>query len=123
MSRQLSLEQKRAEAAWQAVEEIKESKSEYLSLARSAPASIQINGLGQTLSFWLAKDQKEHKSLYKNVSGWVMSRLNIENPNGKSDRLMEWIVKEATSQQYRWATTETIAYLNWIKRFAEAKLG
>lgn len=114
MSRQQSLEQKRARAAWDAVTTVQQNK-EYLSLARNAPADIQISGLGQTLSFWLAKNKPEHQALYKHVSDWVIKQLGINRSN-----LMDWIMNEASSQQYRHATNEALAFLVWVKRFAQA---
>lgn len=118
MSRQQSLEQERASIAWDAVKSVQQNKKEYLALANNAPADIQMSGLGQTLSFWLAKGKPEHKALYKHVSDWVIKQLKIT----RSD-LMEWIVKEASSQQYRHATNEALAFLVWIKRFAQAAEG
>jgi CRISPR-associated protein Cmr5 len=39
-----------------------------------------------------------------------------------SDRLLNWVV-EKDSVAYRRATAEALAFLNWLKRFAEAELG
>jgi CRISPR-associated protein Cmr5 len=121
VSRQRSLEQERAAHAYAAVKNEKGKKDKELkSLARSAPASIQSNGLGQTLAFWKARKEKEehHLALYHALSGWLKKQLSL-----KDDRdLLEWIATEATSLQYRQATAEALAYLNWYKRFAEAEL-
>jgi CRISPR-associated protein Cmr5 len=40
-----------------------------------------------------------------------------------SKELLEWVVKDASTDQYRRATTEAIAFLSWVKRFSEAELG
>jgi CRISPR-associated protein Cmr5 len=119
MSAQQSLEQKRAQAAWTAVKNVSEKKKEYKALANNAPADIQINGLGQTLAFWRAKGKGEHKAIYSAVSDWVTKQLKATHTDG----LLGWIMNEATSQQYRQATTEALAFLVWLKRFAEAELG
>ncbi|MCS7177919.1 MAG: type III-B CRISPR module-associated protein Cmr5 [Anaerolineae bacterium] len=118
MSVRRTMEQERAERAWQAVREVqKEKQKEYLALARSAPADIQNSGLAQTLAFWRAKGDIHHKALYKHVSEWVMERLGA----GKGD-LLTWITDARTSSdQYRRATVEALAFLVWIKRFAEAE--
>lgn len=118
MSRQQSLEQERARAAWKAVNSVQRSKKEYLSLAKNAPADIQMSGLGQTLSFWQAKAKSEHKDLYSHVSGWVTKQLRLKHSD-----LMEWIMVEASSQQYRHVTNEALAFLVWVKRFAQASEG
>lgn len=122
MSNQRTLEQKRAEDAWNQVTQVKDRgklyAKEYNSLARGSIAYIQINGLGQVLAFWRAKNEAHHHALYEHVSGWVCKQMGINN----NLHLLEWIVKDASSEQYRRATTEAIAYLMWIKRFAEAEL-
>jgi len=53
------------------------------------------------------------------VSGWLNSKesMNLAKPD-----LVEWVSKEAKVADYRRATTETIAFLVWLKRFAEAEL-
>jgi len=122
-SRQRSLEQERAKAAWKAVLSAKQKgedyQKKYKPLARGAPANIQQNGLGQTLAFWLAKPKEDQqKDLYASVSTWVKSQINW--PEAKE--LLPWIVEHAETDQYRRATSEAIAFLNWVKRFAEAEL-
>jgi CRISPR-associated protein Cmr5 len=121
MSQQQSLEQKRAAQAWDCVKEVKSRnyKKDYLSLARSAPADIQANGLGQTLAFWRAKKKDEHNTaLYQHVATWVKMQVRFT----QSSDLLEWIMKQASTDDYRRATTEAIAFLSWVKRFAEAEL-
>ncbi len=121
MSQQRSLEQRRAAHAWECVKEVKSQsyKKDYLSLARSAPADIQANGLGQTLAFWRAKKKDEEKeALYQHVAAWVKTQVRFTQPSD----LLEWIMKQARTDEYRRATTEAIAFLSWVKRFAEAEL-
>ncbi|MBN2007621.1 MAG: type III-B CRISPR module-associated protein Cmr5 [Anaerolineae bacterium] len=121
MSQQRSLEQKRATIAWEAVTQVKGQsfQDKYKSLAANAPADIQTNGLGQTLAFWKAKGGEEHRMLYQAVSVWVKGQLNMP---ATSDFLV-WVMQTATTDQYRRATAEAIAFLSWLKRFAEAELG
>ncbi|MBX3057902.1 MAG: type III-B CRISPR module-associated protein Cmr5 [Anaerolineae bacterium] len=128
-SKRQTIEQKRAAQAYKDVTNVDnvdqqyraELGRKYNSLARSAPALVQSNGLGQALAFWRAKagrDKKgEHWLLYSHVSTWVMQELKAD----PQEALLEWVVQQDT-QTYRRATTETMAYLNWLKRFAEALL-
>lgn len=127
-SKRQSIEQKRATQAYKDVTDVDnqyrdELGRKYNSLARSAPAMVQSNGLGQALAFWRAKagrDKKgEHWLLYSHVSAWVMNELNTQSK--EAEGLLEWVVQQDT-QTYRRATTETMAYLTWLKRFAEAIL-
>ena len=128
MSRQRLLEQERADAAWEAVQAVKSKTCQklYGQLARSAAADVQANGLGQTLAFWRAKGKKDaeagdaHWLLQEHISSWVMAHLGLQqHRNG----LLGWIIDQASSDDYRRATAEAMAFLIWLKRFAEAELG
>lgn len=133
MSRQRTLEQERADKAWQQIQIVKNLSGkvpqEYSSLAKKAPADIQSNGLGQTLAFWRAKgfDGGQPKDggntadyqLLQNVTEWLNSDKSLKL--GKAN-LVEWVSREATVIEYRQATAEAIAFLVWLKRFAEAEL-
>ncbi len=122
ISFQQSIEQERASVAWDCVQRMlmNPNKKEYGQLAKRAPADIQISGLGQTLAFWKAKGENYHRQLFKDVSDRVIHYLKID-VNDKED-LLVWIMKRASTDQYRLATAEAIAFLGWVKRFAEAEL-
>jgi CRISPR-associated protein Cmr5 len=44
----------------------------------------------------------------------------IRQANGRD--LLDWVIKDAMTNDYRRATAEAIAFLGWAKRFAEAEL-
>jgi len=123
-SLQQTQEQERARSAWNCVRKVKEEldekrAGEYRALARSEATDILTNGLGQTLAFLLSKDKGDkgkhttsHWALYSHLSAWI--------PESNSD-LLKWLT-EQSSDVYRQTTVEVIAYLNWLKRFAEAEL-
>jgi CRISPR-associated protein Cmr5 len=139
MSLQQSLEQKRAAEAWKFVEEIekfedgdkgKDIRKKYGSLAHKAPADIQIGGLAQTLAFWKAKSTPKergketseniaHEKILSHISLWVTGKDGMDL--GEID-FLNWLVNKAETSQYRRATAETLAFLVWVKRFAESKL-
>lgn len=85
--------------------------------------------MGQTLAFWRAKGYDKgrpkdsganaHAQLLRHVSEWIHGQVKL----GDSKEVLEWIAKEASTDQYRRATAEAIAFLSWVKRFAEAELG
>jgi len=142
MSRQRSLEQERAKAAWEKIhavvernehlEEKRRFSKEYGSLAKSAPADIQASGLGQTLAFWRAKGYEKgqpkkngdnaHYQLLTHLSAWLREQLKL-SVSQDPQSVLEWIATQATTDEYRRATAEAIAFLIWLKRFAEAELG
>lgn len=122
-----SLDQKRAEQALKDVNQVNDSnsdkfKSKYAGLARKTPASVQSSGLGQSLAFLRAKAGQnrtdEHWTMYVHISAWVIGQIR---PAEKPDHFLEWVIEQDTSM-YRRATAEAMAYLNWLKRFAEALL-
>lgn len=133
MSNQRTLEQKRAALAWTSVQGIKnnpnvEIKKKYSSLAQKAPADIQTNGLGQTLAFWRAKSATKEKETAENVAHReILTHLKnwLNNDDGMKigvTDLVDWISNTANTNDYRRATSEAIAFLVWLKRFAESDL-
>lgn len=117
MSQQQTLQQKRASHAWHAVEEVdkKSYKKDYGSLVRGLPAMIQTDGLAHTLAFLKAKGKDHHVSAYGTISRWVLGELG----KGQGD-LLEHLLNCSTID-YRRATSEALAYLQWLKRFVEAR--
>jgi len=121
----------------------------YRNSARSAAVLVMTAGLGQTLAFLRAKGKNDaasaHTWLYNHLSTWAMGQLNSDDEQrqalrdwmrrnfqmGQADdeavdgrarlALLEWVIDQDVDV-YRRATTETLAYLGWLKRFAEATL-
>jgi len=122
-TRQRTLEQERAARAWECVAAVKGTSfaSEYGQLVRETASLVQMHGLGQTLAFLMSKKQNEvneHLQLARDLSRWVSQRVLGES----RDDLREWIVRQASVAEYRRATLEALAFLTWLKRFAEAEL-
>jgi CRISPR-associated protein Cmr5 len=127
-SLQRTLEQERAQQAWACVQEVtnkpQEFKKKYGSLARKVPMLVLTNGLGQTLAFLKAKGKNdpadEHTVLFRHLSSWVLSQVASSTPASNGD-LLQWVLQN-DSAAYRRATIESLAFLTWLKRFAEAEL-
>ena len=127
MSRQRMLEMERAEAARECVKRSVVEKREkdrnfargYAQTVRSAGADILTNGLGQTLAFWRAKGKKDKYflQLLDDLSEWMKGKLEMEAVS-----LLDWVVTKATPTAYRRALKESMAFLAWVKRFAEAEM-
>jgi CRISPR-associated protein Cmr5 len=123
-----ALEQDRAKHAWECINEVKDKEfaSNYRTIAIKAPSLILTNGLGQTLAFLKAKGKgnltDEHEVLYQHITNWLKQQDWLKKQLKPNDDLLEWIVSKATSQEYRLATMEALALLQWLKRFAEAVL-
>jgi CRISPR-associated protein Cmr5 len=123
-----TLEQQRATRAWECVDEVtsksQDFKKKYGSLARKVSTLILTNGLGQTLAFLKAKGKNdpadEHTVLFRHLSSWVLSQVAPSSPATNGD-LLQWVLQN-DSASYRRATVEALAFLTWLKRFAEAEL-
>jgi len=119
--RRQTVEQARAQhaaiAVGQAEGALGNKAKEYGSLARGLSGMVQLNGLGQTLAFLKAKARgnRAHELVYEHVSQWVSVQLT-----GTNQDLLDWIITQ-NSDVYRRAATEALAYVIWLRRFAEAK--
>lgn len=140
ISKRRNSEQLRGKQAWeniQAIKDLDNSKDkklekEYRSLARSLNAMIQINGLGQTLGFFKAKgkndEKKPHYQLLLHLTNWVRDPQHFKASNNEVmsrgyDGLLRWVVDpDTSSDDYRRATAECLAFGVWLRRFAEGEL-
>lgn len=111
-----TLDQQRAQAAWKATE-AEPVTDDYVSLCSGAPVMILTNGLGPALAFFLAKaaNDSHYRRLADALGAWI-----LQDDSKKGKDLMIAITKANTSM-YRRYTDETLAYLNWLKRFADAR--
>lgn len=115
------IEQGRAKFAYDSVNEVAEDSNEdlkkkYKSGAKKLPVLIKTNGLGQTLAFINKRDDGNTK-LYDMIGEWLNHKQLIEL-NGNVDLVN--VVIDKTSNEYRRITTETLALLNWVRRFVDS---
>jgi len=133
-----NIEHERAKEAWSCVdyvnaEERDKFKKEYRSVVMKSPTMIITNGLGQTLAFLKSKgkndENKPEEKLYRDIEAWLDKRVQwtvrgelmekvISLPN---DKLMEKVIS-LPNDKFRYATAETLYFLSWMKRFADAVL-
>jgi len=122
------LEKGRAEFAYRCVEKAIEifkdnskKQKEYKSYTRKIPTMILSNGLGQTLAFIKAKSEKgnAYDLIYSQLTEYMKSAhtVRIQMPKEKND-FVEWVIS-CDSSKYRYITQEILAFLNWLRRFAE----
>ena len=116
-TKQKSIENGRAKAAYGFVEEVlKQSYSdEYKSYVKNLPPLIQNNGLGNAVAFINSKDKDAYNKIYQQLEGWLQKKGLIEK------KLMKEI-KEMESGKYRQVTRETLSLLNWWRRFADGMI-
>ena len=125
------IEQGRATYAFKVVQEVsdnepKKLKENYKSVAKKLPVLIKTNGLGQTLAFVKSKGGKKDKNgkkvengydkLYKQIGDWL--RTDVANQLVQQGELVEQVI-QLKSPVYRQVTVETLALLNWMRRFVD----
>ncbi len=122
------LEQGRAAFAYECAEEGAklDKKKEYKSYVKKMPMLIKTNGLGAAIAFAFAKGSKSGVPsktdpwglLYLQLERWLLndSKTLIKFESNKLAQKLTII----DSTQYRGVTVEVIAFLSWLKRFADA---
>jgi len=129
ITQRTQLEQGRAAFAYQRAEDAKKTLNkakEYKSYVKKLPMLIKTNGLGASIAFAYAKGAKNGKVettnpwglLYTHIEDWLLfdekKLLNFEKGS---------LARELTktdSAIYRSVTVEVLAFLTWLRRFAEA---
>lgn len=119
-----TLDQRRAKHAWAAVQAAKgrvgvhkdQDPKKFGGQAKKLPTRIMAAGLGQALVFLKAKGYAP--GLIHIVTDWVMSQRG--GLSSSSNDLVKAIV-DGDADFLRRATDETLAYLQWLNRFAEAE--
>lgn len=131
-----TLEQQRAQFAWDNASMLKETLpsnfKDFATLAKGAPALIMNNGLMQTLAYYQDKGTDERGqpkrgqehilALSDILQRWVGPRaLGIGTPK-QAPGFKQTMEKLLTSDahQYRQATDEALLILRWIRQFAAA---
>ncbi len=114
-----TLDQQRAEHAWNVVEKVKgkseAEKKQFGTQAKKLPTRIMAAGLGQALAFLLAKGYAA--DLQEALSNWLAARRRLKA--GEDERLVVRVLRGDADFQ-RYATAECLAYLTWLVRFADA---
>ncbi|MEW5980213.1 MAG: type III-B CRISPR module-associated protein Cmr5 [Acidobacteriota bacterium] len=121
-----TLQQKRAAHALSIVHEVSDDfASHYRSYVESLPATIVMNGLGQACATLMARSRdnspraRAYDLLYKHLQDWLCRSEAAVYPQAES--LIDAIVKN-DQEKYVHAQAEALAYLDWLKKFAQAFL-
>ncbi len=123
-SSHISLDQRRARHAWDAVQRAKaqagphakQSPKKFGGQAKKLPVRIMASGLGQALAFLRAKGYAP--GLLQELDAWTNQRIPPRQTEPTT--LLERIV-QGDSDFLRRATDEVLGYLQWLNRFAEAE--
>lgn len=125
------LEQRRAEDALSCVRQLNGRSDDFRKLYRAyvdrLGPTIVMNGLGQALATERAAAgaqpksdrEKAHKKLFDNLQNWLCRKDGGVYPN--SDDLLKAITEKDESHYLR-AQAESLAWLEWHKKFCRASL-
>jgi CRISPR-associated protein Cmr5 len=86
---------------------------------------ILQNGFGQTLAFLISKEKNKeqkgdkHRTAFDIITEWLIARKLIRQDQ-PSDILKQ--ISEMEQSKYLQAQKETLAMLEWLKRYANAEL-
>ena len=112
-----NLENGRAAFAYKCAEEgaSLDKRKEYKSYVKKIPMLIKTNGLGATIAFMKSKGGT-YDFIYNQLVEWFKKD---ENPLKFEVRNFVKDICDMQSQQYRAITKETLAFFNWLRRFAD----
>lgn len=144
MSMERMLDDGRAKFAYDCVVEAKsklqgEAILKYKSYAKKVPMLIKTNGLGPTAAFMYSKSKSDESKkdpwwlIYSQLTEWITIQeiLSSQERNGSrgytdsKTPVCQGIADDLTrvdSHEYRLATREALALLNWLRRFAEGMI-
>jgi CRISPR-associated protein Cmr5 len=126
-------EQERAAAALKAMRDLNnEEKTKYKEYVAALPATIIMSGFGQALASYMAKAAKgdaqskeSYKAIVHDLDDWLVkvngTRLFAGVKPQHGQRLIDYLT-ECNREQYLIAQAETMAYLEWLKKLANALL-
>lgn len=103
----------------------KKYRAEYLSRAESLPAAVVMNGLGQACAMLLAgaknksADESAYQMIYEHLQNWLCQGNDAVYQDAPD--LVEAVIRHGQNDYVR-AQGEALAYLDWLKKFAQAYL-
>lgn len=129
-----TLGQQRASYCLEMLKNMTCNRTEFKPLSAGLPSMILQNGFGQTLAFLAAKgsevDKKTKVIIFKNndkhmaafqiISSWLVTRQLLKSDDPPLGILNQ--ISKMHQAQYLHAQRETLAMLEWLKRYANAAL-
>ncbi|WP_043586021.1 type III-B CRISPR module-associated protein Cmr5 [Geminisphaera colitermitum] len=105
----------------------KSTYGNYVAYVSALPATILTNGLGQAAATLLSrakgKMKDAHHLLYDDLASWLCGDDSVAPyPKHKSNGRLMTAITTNTEADYLRAQAEALAYLVWLKKFANAFL-
>lgn len=121
----VGIEQGRANFAFQCAEEgsVLPKKKEYKSYVKSIPMMIKTNGIGAAFAFMHSKHGTYDK-IGEHIYNWLKKDpkkiIDLNTLNSFADLTNKTV--ELNSTDYRMLTNEVLAFLSWLRRFADGMI-
>ena len=116
-----TLEQQRAQFAWDAVNRAHGSIrnfSDYKNLAKGAPALVMGNGLMAAIAFYKSRGNDHATQLMNDIRGTLARRDGQKGIPPFAEAMS--CFQNMDSRDYMAATDEALAMLKWLRQFADA---
>ena len=117
------LEQARASFAFKCAQTASKNpgKKEYKSYSKKLPMMIKNNGLGAAMAFAFSKGKNGNawELLYNDIKDWLNQDQKKYLLGNYVNKELAHAIIELESPAYRAVTVEVLAFLNWLRRFAE----
>jgi CRISPR-associated protein Cmr5 len=120
-----TIENGRAKFAFDCAEKAstKPFKGEYKPYVKKMPMLIKTNGLGSALAFIFSKSGSNaaYSALGNDLREWLKKSPLELSAISNCNNLKELVaaVTQLNSTEYRLVTAELMAFLNWLRRFAD----
>ncbi len=126
--REKTLDQRRAADALKKIRSLeqkgKQAYGKYKSYVKALPANILMSGLGQAVATVRSRRDRAagYPELYEHLAGWLCGDdEDAPYRNYPGGDLIQAVV-EYDQDNYVRAQAEAMAYLEWLRKFAEAFL-
>ncbi len=118
-----TLGQQRAAFCLEQLAKISCPRKDFKSFSAGLPSLILQNGFGQALAFLVAKGKgnsdSKHLTAFRIISKWLVDQKIIQAEVNKEILIQ---ISKLPQNQYLRAQKETLAMLEWLKRYANAEL-
>lgn len=122
-----TLAQDRSAFALKSVKDLRGDRDKFAKFVSGMPAMILQNGLGQAMSFMLAKGTKDgrfqpadrHIEAFDMIAEWLKKREILAST--EKERVVASL-SQMNQSGYLQAQNEALALLEWVKRYANAGL-
>lgn len=127
-----TLAQRRAAHALACIDTLKhegaDSYGNYKSYVKALPANILMSGLGQAVATVRSRDRKGYPQLYEHLEDWLcgddpdVPYHKYPSDSAKHGNRLLYAITEHDQDTYIRAQAEAMAYLEWLRKFADAFL-